>query len=58
MVRVMLTAKDIREFSAYLRACTDAQVRGVYEKEKTADRQAYAELALIEATRRGIVVTS
>lgn len=54
----MLTAKDIREFSAYLRACTDAQVRGVYEKEKTADRQAYAELALIEATRRGIVVTS
>lgn len=49
-----LTAQDIREFTGYLRQCTDKQVRGVYEKEKAANRDEYATLAEIEAERRGI----
>jgi len=50
----LLAAKDIREFTAYLRNCTDAQVRGVYEKEKAAGRDAYMALAEAEADRRGL----
>lgn len=49
-----LTAKDIREFTAYLQNCSDNQVRGVYRKERDADRDAYVALAEIEAARRGI----
>jgi hypothetical protein len=51
---VELTARDIREFSEYLRNCTDRQVSGVYEKETEAGRDAYAELAKLEAARRGV----
>lgn len=50
----MITAKDIREFNGYLKNCTDNQVRGVYEKERDAEREEYAELARAEAERRGI----
>jgi hypothetical protein len=50
----MITAKDIREFNSYLRACSDAQVRGVYEKEKQAGRHEYMTLAEMEAQRRGL----
>ena len=51
-----MTAKDIREFMAYLAQCTDRQVRGVYEKETSrgGDGEEYAELARIEASNRGI----
>lgn len=49
-----ITGNDIREFSDYLRNCTDAQVRGVWEKEKKADREVYIVLAEIEAERRGL----
>lgn len=51
-----MNAKDMREFNAYLRQCTDAQVRGVYEKEKNrgGDGDEYAELARAEADRRGV----
>jgi hypothetical protein len=49
-----ITAQDMREFRAYLRICTDRQVQGVYEKERDAGREAYAELARAEAERRGI----
>lgn len=45
----MISAKDIREFTAYLRNCTDQQVRGVYEKEKKAGRDEYVALAEAEA---------
>jgi hypothetical protein len=48
--------KDKREFQAYLKACTDAQVRGVWEKEDKAGREDYASLTAIEADRRGIVL--
>lgn len=51
-----MTARDMREFAGYLRQCTDAQVRGVYEKERDAGREDYAVLAEIEAARRGIEV--
>lgn len=46
--------RDRLEFSGYLSTCTDAQVRGVWEKEKSARRRDYARLATDEAERRGI----
>lgn len=49
-----MNAKDMREFNGYLKNCTDRQVQGVYDKEKTAGRDDYAELARMEAERRGI----
>lgn len=50
-----ISAQDIREFSGYLRQCTDAQVRGVYQKEKAAGRDA-ARLVLAGLTK-GIHMT-
>ena len=47
-------ARDIREFNGFLRNATDRQVQGIYEKEKSAGRDEYAELAIAEASRRGI----
>jgi len=49
------SASNIREFCGYLRNCTDAQVRGVYEKEKHAGREVYATLAEVEGERRGLI---
>lgn len=49
-----MNAKDMREFAEYLRYATDRQVQGVYDKEKDAGRDDYAELAVLEAERRGI----
>lgn len=51
-----MNAKDKREFQAYLQACTDRQVRGVYEKERDAGRRDYARLAEAEAATRGITL--
>ena len=51
-----LSARDIAEFNGYLRNCTDRQVQGVYDKETSAGRDAYAHLAQEEATRRQIVL--
>lgn len=45
---------DRDDFVQYLKACTDNQVRGVFEKEKAAGRDDYAELAKHEAELRGI----
>lgn len=52
-----MTRKDKIEFRLYLRQCTDQQVRGVYEKERSAGRRAYADLAADEAEQRGISVS-
>lgn len=49
-----ITADDIRDFSGFLFNCTDAQVRGVYDKEKAAGRDEYVALAELEAIRRGL----
>lgn len=49
-----MTTKDRKEFKEYLRNCTDRQVYGVLEKEKSAGRQDYAELAEAELERRGL----
>lgn len=49
-----MTDKDREEFVAYLKACTDKQVLGVYEKELNAWRKGYARLAYEEMLRRGI----
>lgn len=49
-----MNKKDKNEFRAYLRQCTDRQVQGVYEKERDAGREDYAELAKDEGHRRNI----
>jgi len=49
-----ISKKDREDFAGYCRNCTDAQVRGVYEKEKKANRKVYAQIAADEAKRRGI----
>jgi hypothetical protein len=51
-----MSKQDVAEFRAYLRCCSDAQVRGVYEKERDAGRRAYAQLAVEEGLRRGFDV--
>lgn len=49
-----MTNQDKLEFKQYLRQCTDKQVLGVLEKERGAGREDYANLAEIEAARRGL----
>jgi hypothetical protein len=49
-----VTQRDKDDFAGYLRNCTDRQVQGVYDKERAANRRAYANLAVAEASRRGI----
>lgn len=49
-----MNSKDHDEFVAYLKACTDAQVRGVLEKERAAGRHDYAMLAEHEAALRAV----
>ena len=51
-----VTLRDKKEFTGYLRACTDRQVQGVYDKESQAARRVYARLAEAEATKRGIAL--
>ncbi len=48
-----MSAQDMKEFRGYLKACSDAQVQGVYDREHDAGREDYAELAIAEAERRG-----
>ena len=43
-----------QDFLQYLRQCTDNQVLGVLEKERKAERWAFAALAQSEAARRGL----
>lgn len=52
----MITAQEMREFAGYLRNVTDAQVQGVFDKEHGAGREEYAELARMEALRRGFIL--
>ena len=52
----MLSTRDIREFRGFLRNATDRQVQGIYDKEKRAGRDDYADLAVAEAARRGIIL--
>lgn len=47
------TARDLREFREFLRHCTARQVQGVYDKERAAGREHYADLAIEEARARG-----
>ena len=53
-----ISASDIREFRGFLRNATDRQIQGIYDKEKRAGRDEYAELAIAEALRRGLVLES
>lgn len=47
-------ASDARGFAAYVRGVTDAQVRGVYDRERAAGRMDMAAIATLEAVRRGL----
>ena len=49
-----MTTQDRREFKAYLHNCTNTQVQGVFDKEKSAGRADYVELAQAELERRGL----
>lgn len=49
-----MTRAERKNFEAYLRACTDRQVQGVYDKERAAGRRPEIALARLEAARRGI----
>lgn len=49
-----MTEQEQTEFEAYLRACTDAQVYGVLQKERNAQRNEFAALARTELKRRGL----
>jgi hypothetical protein len=49
-----VSAQDIREFRGFLGNASDGQVQGIYEKEKRAGRDVYAELAAAEAVIRGL----
>jgi hypothetical protein len=51
-----MDAKDMREFRLYLKQCTSSQVRGVFDKERRAGREDYAELARAEAEVRGLIL--
>lgn len=51
-----VSASDLNDFRGYLRQCSDRQVQGVYDKEKSAGRDEYADLAQAEADRRGITL--
>ena len=51
-----MTADEMKDFRGYLKNCTDRQVQGVYDKEKAAGREDYAELAVAEAECRGITI--
>jgi hypothetical protein len=46
--------QDREEFRAYCRGVSDKQVIGVWEKETSAGRRAYAAIAAAEAERRGL----
>jgi hypothetical protein len=50
----MMTWRDMQSFELYLKNCTNNQVLGVLEKEKSAGRKEYAVLAKMEAKERGI----
>lgn len=51
-----VSAQDIRDFRGFLRNASDSQVQGIYDKERSAGRDEYAELALAEAENRGIAL--
>lgn len=51
-----ITAQDIRTFRGFLRNASNSQVQDIYEKEKRAGRDEYAELAGAEAMNRGITL--
>ena len=49
-----ITQADKEDFRNYCRGVTDAQLREVYRKEKTANRRSYAAVALAEMERRNL----
>jgi hypothetical protein len=51
-----LNVTEMKDWTGYLRGCTDSQLREVFKKEVAARRTAYAYLAELEGDRRGISV--
>lgn len=50
--------KDKAEFKAFCIKASNAQLQGIYDKEKSARRTQYAALAAAEAWRRGITLNT
>lgn len=48
--------QDREEFESFCCNATDAQLRGIYEKEKTAKRYVYVNIVVNEAARRNVWV--
>ena len=46
------TAQDLREFRQYCKQCTDSQLKAVFEKERDAKREHYADIAWAELDGR------
>lgn len=53
-----MTKQERDNFRSYLKQCTAQQIQGVYDKEKVAGRTEEMELAVAEAERRGITLTT
>lgn len=51
-----MNAKDIRDWGAYLSACTPRQLQGVYTKERTAGKDDVAEFVKQWAAQCGVYV--
>lgn len=49
------SADDLKDFEGFCRNASDAQVPNIYEKEKSAGRDEYAEVAHKEMVKRGLV---
>ena len=49
-----LNAQDIRKFCSFLDNATDQQLRGIYERERKANRDAYVALVENVARERGV----
>ncbi len=49
-----VSARDIWEFSGFLRNASDRQLQGIFDKEKRAGRDEYVEATRDEAGRRGV----
>lgn len=54
MSEQVLTAQNIRSFSAFLDNASDKQLQGIYDRERAAGRAAYVELVKNEARSRGV----
>lgn len=49
-----ITSKDAAEFRAFCHNATPSQLRNIFDKEKSAGREGYAQIARDVAAARGV----